>query len=251
MEVSHQFLFSYLVILTSSRSAVNASLPNIESDAVSPLLSGLLGDINGVASAILDGGSNVAGNVVTQAAGVESVVAAAATVLDPGVASLLSNVNNAVNNATSVIDQIVSAATALVGSILAEATGNVSNIGVLPSSALSSLTQTVLPLTSTPASTTGPQEFLPQTGLNNSTRPTTSLPFNITLSPMATSSVNIAASQMVSSCSATFMPSCPPPVTSTCTVTETWHSTHYEATATLFSFIAAYTVTCTETVRYE
>lgn len=31
-------------------------------------------------------------------------------------------------------------------------------------------------------------------------------------------------------------------------VTETWHSTHYESTATLYSFLNAITITCTETV---
>ena len=38
-------------------------------------------------------------------------------------------------------------------------------------------------------------------------------------------------------------------LTSTCFITETWHSTHYESTATLYSFMNAITITCTETVR--
>lgn len=48
----------------------------------------------------------------------------------------------------------------------------------------------------------------------------------------------------------TITPCCPPARTVTCTVTETWHSTNYESTKTLFSFLSVFTVTCTETVRY-
>ncbi|EPE27663.1 hypothetical protein GLAREA_04454 [Glarea lozoyensis ATCC 20868] len=41
---------------------------------------------------------------------------------------------------------------------------------------------------------------------------------------------------------------CPIPVTETCTETETWHSTVYSDTVTLFSFMDVLTVTCTVTV---
>jgi hypothetical protein len=43
---------------------------------------------------------------------------------------------------------------------------------------------------------------------------------------------------------------CPAPVTETCTTTETWHSTHYSDTITLYSFVDVLTVTCTVTIRY-
>jgi hypothetical protein len=49
---------------------------------------------------------------------------------------------------------------------------------------------------------------------------------------------------------ATLTTSCPGPVTKTCTVTETWHSTQYAGTATLFSFMSIVTVTYTEILRY-
>jgi hypothetical protein len=70
----------------------------------------------------------------------------------------------------------------------------------------------------------------------------------ITSAPMLNSSQLPTAAPSGSSCPSmtTFMPSYPPPATSTCTVTETWHSTHYAETATFYGFI---TVTCTETIR--
>jgi hypothetical protein len=48
----------------------------------------------------------------------------------------------------------------------------------------------------------------------------------------------------------TLISSCPTPVTVTCTVTETWHSTHYSETATLFSFMSIFTINYQETTRY-
>jgi hypothetical protein len=43
---------------------------------------------------------------------------------------------------------------------------------------------------------------------------------------------------------------CPAPVTETCTTTETWYSTRYSDTVTLYSFADVLTVTCTVTIRY-
>jgi hypothetical protein len=61
------------------------------------------------------------------------------------------------------------------------------------------------------------------------------------------------ASTTAKLCATPTTPSCPDPITTTCTVTETWHSTwhstHYAETATFYSFVANSTVTCTETVR--
>ncbi|KAH8596810.1 hypothetical protein B0O99DRAFT_704995 [Bisporella sp. PMI_857] len=44
-------------------------------------------------------------------------------------------------------------------------------------------------------------------------------------------------------CPPVVTPTCPEHVTFTCYVTETWHSTHYESTATFFSFMSAITIT--------
>ncbi|KAI9052078.1 hypothetical protein LZ554_004331 [Drepanopeziza brunnea f. sp. 'monogermtubi'] len=78
-------------------------------------------------------------------------------------------------------------------------------------------------------------------------RTTPSLPFNITSAPSLSNAASSTAA--TSSCpSASSCTVCPPPTTETCTVTETWHSTHYEETATLFSFVAAVTATSIETV---
>lgn len=87
----------------------------------------------------------------------------------------------------------------------------------------------------------------------NNSFPTTAFKLNITSSALMTSSTALMASQtyMPSSCPpmTAFTSACPGPATVTCTVTETWHSTHYESTVTLFSFASIMTVTCTETVR--
>ncbi len=49
----------------------------------------------------------------------------------------------------------------------------------------------------------------------------------------------------------TLAPSCPAPIIQTSTITNTWYSTQYAQTATLFSFMDVLTVTSTETIRYD
>jgi hypothetical protein len=126
--------------------------------------------------------------------------------------------------------------------MLAGMTG-ASNIGAL--SDLPSPSNTKLSMTSEP------QEFLPQSNLHNSS--TAVALHNITSAPSLNTTVPKPTSTTGSACPPpTTCTTCPPASTNTCTVTETWHMTHYETTATLFSFANVYTVTCTETktIRY-
>ncbi|KAH6672308.1 hypothetical protein B0J14DRAFT_593363, partial [Halenospora varia] len=71
--------------------------------------------------------------------------------------------------------------------------------------------------------------------------------------PMMHNSTNSTAPRPMNTTSCSTLPSlttsCPAPVTETCTMTETWHSTHYAETATLFSFMSIVTVTYTETIN--
>jgi hypothetical protein len=159
--------------------------------------------------------------------------------------SVLQQVHNAIADATGILESVVNAATSMVGSLLAEAT-NPSNIGALAVAKTSS--SAAIPT----LTMSEPQEFLPQTALcktcNGSFPSSTSM---ITSSPMLNSSQMLPAAPTGSSgpSMTAFTPSCPPlvaSVASTCTVTETWHSTHYAETATFYGFI---TVTCTETIR--
>jgi len=211
-----------------------------------------MGDIASVASAILDGGSRIASNAASEAASLDSTsLPTGSSVLDGGTASasgVLRDASGQIQQATSIVGGVVGDATSIVGSILAAAT-NPSNIGVLSNP---NLTSTMASAGKSGSLTMSePREFLPQTALCttcNSSSTTSS--HNTTAAPSPTASPAIASPTTGSSCTSTW-PSCPAPITETCTVTETWHSTHYAETATLYSFIANYTFTCTETIRYD
>ena len=108
--------------------------------------------------------------------------------------------------------------------------------------------------------------FLTSTRISQSTRPRPELADLRHLAPPATVHIRhislnttittvprpspAIASTTTQLCGNQTTPSCPAPIITTCTVTETWHSTHYAETATWYSFVANSTVTCTETVRY-
>jgi hypothetical protein len=238
-------------LTSSSHRSVLDAIPksNTELKAVEPPIGDLFGDITDVASAIINGGSNIASNVASQGADLAGLAAASSALSTVApqlgqaamMSSVLQQVHNAIAEATEILESVVNAATSIVGSMLAEAT-NPSNIGAL---AIVKTSSAAL-LTSTMSE---PHEFLPQTALcktcNSSFPSSTSI---ITSVPMLNSSQLPSAAPTGSSCPsmATFTPSCPPHVISTCTVTETWHSTHYAETATFYGFI---TVTCTETIR--
>jgi hypothetical protein len=145
-----------------------------------------------------------------------------------------------VSQGTGIVNILVSDATGIVGSILASMPG-ASNIGALLN----------LPTPSSkPAPTTSePQEFLPQSSLHNTSATVSSQQHNITSAPSLNTTVPRPTSTTGSSCPQMTTTSCPPAKTETCTVTESWHMTHYEKTATFFSFAGVYTVTCTETIR--
>jgi hypothetical protein len=219
--------------------------------AVDPL-GGLLGDVTNIAGAILGEGSNIASNILGESNSLVSTAAGsnnAAAVLNGGTArEVLTNVNSVVNQATSIIGNVVGDAASLVGGILAGLTTASNLVVVSSSSIISSISRTVLPLAA--ATTSEPQEFLPQFACQSSP-PASVSPFDITSAASRHPSLPPLAPPTGFSCPPmpTFTSSCPAQATTTCTVTETWHSTHYRETATLFSFMNVFTITCTETVR--
>ncbi|CZR56182.1 uncharacterized protein PAC_06070 [Phialocephala subalpina] len=223
---------------------------------VNPAAKPMLNAIEAVANALLDDGTNMASAAQAQAATLTATiipVAASITssVLIGGAAQIptaLQDVTSAINQATGIVGGVVNAANSIVGSMVAGAMST-SNTGILSSEgAVLSNNKTALSGGSSPGSTSESLLSQIQTALRSS-HASAALPYNITSAPPLSSATSKSVLPMAPSCST--MPtctSCPAPVTSTCTVTETWHSTHYDSTATLFSFVAAFTVTCTETV---
>jgi hypothetical protein len=146
-------------------------------------------------------------------------------------------------NAVSVVASILNEATAVAGVVVNDGTS------VAEDSSAATATNLPVALNTTSAlntsfPTSDPVEFLPQTNICsicNNSLPTPAFSLNVTSLPFAT------ATSTQCPPATNFIPSCYAPPTITCTVTETWHSTHYESTATLYSFLNYYTVT--ETVR--
>ncbi|KAH7379919.1 hypothetical protein BKA64DRAFT_686653 [Cadophora sp. MPI-SDFR-AT-0126] len=198
--------------------------------AISPAAGSILDAVGKVAAALLDGGSDVAN--IAQGA-ISSLSSTALAGAPSQVPSRIQDVNSEVNQATGVVGGIVSAATEIVGSLLA-GTGpsGITAAGGIERNASMGVNATAILSRTT-------------SGLNVSSA-TSSMAFNITSAPVLKGPPSNSAATTCAS-----MPTCtacPAPKTETCTVTETWHSTHYESTATLFSFVAAFTYTCTETV---
>ena len=195
----------------------------------------LISDIAAVASAILGGAARVATAASEGAAGLEATpLPTGSSVL--GDSSVVRQVNDQVQQVTSIAAVIIGDATSIVGSILAAA-ASPSNIGVLPiGKTNSSINGTLLSATSSaPAMSSNGSQLAFQP---NST---------IFALPCATSAIASATIGLTSAPA----PFCPTTITETCTVTETWHSTHYAETATFYSFVANSTITYTETARYE
>ncbi|KAH8755257.1 hypothetical protein BGZ57DRAFT_37939 [Hyaloscypha finlandica] len=193
----------------------------------------LIGDIAAVALAILGGGSEVASAASAGAAELQATpLSASASVLGDGTASqssLLREVNGQIQQATNIVGQIIGDATSIIGSILTAATAP-SNIGVLPvANSNSSMNGT--------AFSSG--NLMP----SNSSHPT--FPPNTTIFASPCPSPAIAPA-MVELTQPPTTPPCPTTITEICTVTETWHSTHYAETATFYSFVANTTITYTE-----
>ena len=198
----------------------------------------LIGDIAAVASAILGGAAQVATAAPAGAAGLDATPLPSSGLGDGlgDSSSVVREVGGQVQQATSIAAVIIGDATSIVGSILAAATSP-SNIGVLPNSKSNSSMDgngTLLsPTSSAPMSSNSSQlAFPPKT--------------TIFALPCPSPALSSATMELTSAPSAPF---CPRTITETCTVTETWHSTHYAETATLYSFVANSTVTYTETAR--
>ncbi|PVH84054.1 hypothetical protein DL98DRAFT_652099 [Cadophora sp. DSE1049] len=198
--------------------------------AISPAAGSILDAVGKVAAALLDGGSDIANLAQGAISSLSSTALAGAPSQVP---SRIQDVNSQVDQATGVVGGIVSAATGIVGSLLAGtgASGITSTVAAERNASVGVNATAILSKTAS--------------GLNVSSS-TSSMAFNITSAPSLKEPSSTSATTACAS-----MPtctSCPAPKTETCTVTETWHSTHYESTATLFSFVAAFTYTCTETV---
>jgi len=190
-----------------------------------------------VASAILGGGSEIASAASMGTAGLEATtLASGPEALSDGtasVSSVLRDVNGQIQQATGLVGGILGD----VGSILAAATSP-SNIGVLPHvNSNFSINQTSSRIGGSQASCTTCSSSYSAYLLNTT----------ITTVPRLLPAIASTTTQL---CGNQTTPSCPAPIITTCTVTETWHSTHYAETATWYSFVANSTVTCTETVRY-
>ncbi|KAF4631817.1 hypothetical protein G7Y89_g6310 [Cudoniella acicularis] len=139
---------------------------------------------------------------------------------------------SAANNAMSSSPQITGAAQSNMSSALCNMTS-------------STKTSTMPPLPpSYPA-----QNFTTPVRAYSTTRPLSSMASNST-APHPAYATSAQMTSGTSSCPsmASLTTSCPAQVTETCTVTETWHSTHYTEAATLYSFMSIVTVTCTETI---
>ncbi|PMD33939.1 hypothetical protein L207DRAFT_639305 [Hyaloscypha variabilis F] len=192
----------------------------------------LIRDIAAVASAILGGAGRVATAASAGGGALEiTPLPAGFSVLGDGLAdpsSVIGEVNGQVQQATSIVAVIIGDATSIVGSLLAAATSP-SNIGVLPIGTSNSSMNGTLP-SSMMSSNSSQLKFSPNT--------------TIIATPCASSAI---ASATIWFNSAPSELSCPTTTTETCTVTETWHSTHYAETATFYSFVANSTVTYTET----
>ena len=195
-----------------------------------------------MASAILGGAGRVATAASADAAAFQAIpLPAGSSVSGDGLgdsSSVVRDVSGQIQQATSIVAAIIGDATSIVGSILAAATSP-SNIGVLPvGNSNSSMNGTLLSSTSSAplamSSNSSQLVFLPNT--------------TIFALPCPSSAIASATIALTSAPSAPF---CPTTITETCTVTETWHSTHYAETATFYSFVANSTVTYTETARYE
>jgi hypothetical protein len=219
--------------------------------------------IANVASVLLDDGRGLASDVAQQAAkftslvsGLDSLPAQATGSVQ--LLSVISDANDQIDQATAIVGGLFSAANSIVSNLITAATG-APNTGLLVSTITSASDILALKNSSpTPSSIGETQLSLSQTGscATCSSPPlASSLSVNIILLP---SSNNISKSPPTTpaqlgpafSTVTIFTALCPLRTTEISTVTETWHSTHYAETATLYSFITGLKAICTETIRY-
>ena len=207
---------------------------DIKVKTVSPIFGELINGVSNVADALLKGGVDITDNAV---GGGSAALSAALKGEDTSalMSTILEEVDGAISQATAVVADVVSAATSIAGALLSEASSP-SNIRVLASSRMTSTTNGTA-LTQLQATVTS----------NNTSQSRNVSDLN--LSP-ASFTVSTPTTRFVFesiSCLTIPPPVCPGPQTVTCT--ETWHSTHYAATATIFSFMSVMTVTSREIVR--
>lgn len=195
--------------------------PNVK--VTSPAANSYLDGITNVAEALTKGGILVGESGVKDGSDSLSIVIKG---VDGSSTTIQSNpVNTAVGQG-----ELVDAGTSLVGQVLSTATSP-SNVGAL---------NTTKPTAGSVeghsdgcgCSVCGCAHSTPAPSLTNST----SGKANITSPPILLPTSSNMAMPMTA-CGALS------------TITETWHSTHYAETATLYSFMSIMTVTCTETIR--
>lgn len=212
-----------LLLLTYlHRSVITPAAPNVKIS--SPAANNYLDGITNVAEALTQGGILVGESGAGDGSDSLSIVI-------KGVDGSLTNVQkNPINTAVGQ-GELVNAGTSLVGQALSTATSP-SNVGAL---------NTTKPTAGSVESHSdgcgcsicGCAHSTPAPSLANSP----SGKANITSPPILRPTGSTMAMPMTSCGGAP-------------TVTETWHSTHYAETATMFSFMSIMTVTCTETIRY-
>lgn len=160
-------------------------------------------------------------------------------------------------NKVSFAASILGEATALFGIVIDESPTS----SVAPSEAAHSMIPSGGSMNQNPTSlskspslpTSNALGYSSQTSGNNYSAPTSPIPSNMLSSSQGnippTSTYCAPPPPVPTSSSTRSSSTCPTSGAIICTVTETWHSTHYESTATMYSFMNTLTITYTETAR--
>lgn len=235
-------------------------------------LGGLLNDITYVAGNLLSDGTNFAGSIDNDASGLlPNTAAGISGGWNGGVSSILNDVSSAVNQGNQILGLVVSDAASFVGDILGAITSALPNAN--ETAAATSPTSQVPPQGGSIASVLGnciPLSISPISALvvvlpsdlqstSNAASPGSresslgaSATLSITSTTLHATVISSAAFPVASPGSVipTYTPACPVQLLSTVTITETWHSTYYAVTATLYSFMSVLTVAYNQAIRY-
>ncbi|KAH8669609.1 hypothetical protein BGZ60DRAFT_38291 [Tricladium varicosporioides] len=228
----------------------------ISSSAVAHDVMGVLGETSPPIGSVVEVATSVVGGILATASEASNV-----GVLGNSVGSLLSSSSSSAASPLSSISSLPAMTSSGFGNNPSSASssgGGVTSIPQMSSrsgsgSMIRSSSSAVRNILSSATNATAVDPTVPPHNSTTLAKPiVTTNPLNTTL-PMMQNGTNSTAPRPMNTTLCTTLPllttSCPVPVTETCTVTETWHSTHYAETATLFSFMSIVTVTCTETIK--
>lgn len=227
---------------------------SLASSAIAHDVGGVLGKASSTIESIVDAATSVAGSILATASEVSNVGvlgdSAGSLLSSLFVASPLSSISSLPAMTSSGFGSDPFSASSS-GSIVTSAPQMSSSIG--QSSMIHSSYSTMRNITSSARNSTVVCPTVPAGNNTVPARPSATTKPHSMILPMMHNSTNSTAPRPMNTTSYSTLPSlttsCPAPVTETCTMTETWHSTHYAETATLFSFMSIVTVTCTETVK--